>query len=122
MRQILLAAIMSANGNHEQFPPDLATILNEQEITADAFIDPLHPQEKVGYVYIRPSDGYRDADKAAILFQSWQEGRLVGFADAHVEWMSNRQEVEKIMESARQRSAGASGGASTKPSGVGAGR
>ncbi|MDB5298852.1 MAG: hypothetical protein JWO87_515, partial [Phycisphaerales bacterium] len=96
MRQIILACIMYTNSNNK-IPPDLATIINNEDISPSVTIDPLHPEEKNGYIYIPPTS-QKDLTangKLAVLYEAWPEGLNVGFADGHVEWFPTRAAVEE---------------------------
>jgi prepilin-type processing-associated H-X9-DG protein len=92
---------MYAN-SYNQVPPDLATILKNEDITADVFVDPLHPEEKNGFVYI-PPQSMKDLSangQLAVLYEKWPEGLNVGFADGHVEWFPTRAAVEQQVKAA----------------------
>jgi hypothetical protein len=98
MKQILLGAIMHAN-NTRQFPPDLPTLMKAQDLSPGVLKDPLHPQEAVGYEYVKPADWQKDAEKTPVLYEKWSGGKLVGFADGHVEALESRAAVESLMRS-----------------------
>lgn len=101
MRQIMLACMMYANARNNQPPPDLATIFKTQDIFPDVAIDPLHPEEKNGYVYIPPLKGDLGPNSTlAVLYEAWPEGLNVAFADGHVEWLPSRAAVEELVKAA----------------------
>ncbi len=96
MKQILLGAIMYAN-NNKQFPPDIPALMKEQDLSPGVLKDPLHPGESVGYEYIKPADWQKDADRTPVIYEKWNGGKLVGFADGHVEALESRAAVEKLI-------------------------
>ncbi|MDB5289847.1 MAG: hypothetical protein JWL69_1088, partial [Phycisphaerales bacterium] len=101
MLEIILACIMYTNSNNK-IPPDLATIINNQPIPPSVTIDPLHPEEKNGYIYIPPAS-QKDLSangKLAVLYEACPEGLNVGFADGHVEWFPTRAAVEEQVKAA----------------------
>jgi hypothetical protein len=101
MKQILLGSIMYAN-THREFPPDIPTLLKDQDMSPVVTKDPLHPQDAVGYIYVKPNDWQKDAEKTPVLYEKWEGGKLVAFADGHVETMESRAAVEKLIQE-RQR-------------------
>jgi prepilin-type processing-associated H-X9-DG protein len=101
MRQIILACLNYGNARKNQWPPDLATAFKDQDISPDVAIDPLHPEEKNGYVYIPPSKVDVGPDRTlAVLYEAWPEGLNVAFADGHVEWFPTRAAVEEQIKAA----------------------
>ena len=98
MRQFLLGAIMYANNHKGVAGPDIEAVMKDQHMSRSILRDPLHPDQEVGYVYVPGDFMSKDAAKIPVLYQKWQGGRLVGFADGHVETMESRAAVEKLMQ------------------------
>jgi hypothetical protein len=99
MQQLLLASIMYAN-THKAFPPDVATLMKEQEMSPGVLQDLQHPQEANGFVYIKPPTAATDP-KTPVLYEKWEGGLLVGFADGHVETLESRAAVMKLFAGSR---------------------
>jgi prepilin-type processing-associated H-X9-DG protein len=109
IRQLLLGVVMYANNLKGQAPPDLNVVLQEQDLSPDVLRDPLNPQAKVGFIYIRPlGDWQKEDSEVPVIYESTPEGHNVGFADGHVEWLATRKEVEDRVKAAeaRNRAAG----------------
>lgn len=102
IKQIMLGIIMYANNHKGEYPPDLATTVKDQEMSSDVLIDPLDPEQKLGFIYIRPStkSGSTSAD-VPVLYEQFIGGNNVGFADGHVEWFATRQQVEDLFKQPR---------------------
>ena len=45
----------------------------------------------------------KDAAKIPVLYEKWEGGTLVGFADGHVEPLASRAAVEKMIQSRQQK-------------------
>jgi hypothetical protein len=98
MRQLLLGIIMDANNHKGEFPRDLASMIKNQDMVPDVLIDPLDPQQKLGFIYVPPPADWRSRGKdnvVPILYEQFTEGHNVGFSDGHVEWFATRQQVEE---------------------------
>jgi prepilin-type processing-associated H-X9-DG protein len=98
MRQLLLGIIMDANNHKGEFPRDLPSMIKNQEMSPSVLIDPLDPQQKLGFIYVPPSADWRSRGKdnvVPILYEQFPEGHNVGFSDGHVEWFATRQQVEE---------------------------
>jgi prepilin-type processing-associated H-X9-DG protein len=101
MRQLLLGIIMDANSHKGEFPRDLASMMKNQEMSPNVLIDPLDPQQKLGFVYVPPPADWRSKGKdnvVPILYEEYPEGHNVGFSDGHVEWFATRQQVEELFK------------------------
>ena len=102
MKQILLAIIMDANNNKLQFVHGLAAVFKEQDLSPAVNIDPLDPGHKLGYLYVPPPAGWRwqtdakDAQTLPILYEEFDGGLNVGFADGHIERLASRDAVLKL--------------------------
>ena len=96
MRQFLLGAIMDANNHKGVAGPDMETVMKNQDMSRGILRDPLHPEDAIGYVYVPGDFMAKDAAKIPVLYEKWEGGTLVGFADGHVEPMESRAVVEKM--------------------------
>jgi prepilin-type processing-associated H-X9-DG protein len=102
VKQILLGVVMYANNHKGEFPPDLATTVKDQDMSPGVLIDPLDPEQKLGFIYVRPSTSWRDGmNDVPILYEQFAGGNNVGFADGHVEWYATRQQVEDLFKQPR---------------------
>lgn len=89
----LMFACLSYSSNYKQLPESL-DVLRQQGIDAKLFVNPQRPDVTDGYVYVRPGDD--SAPQTAVMiyeaYEDWGEGINVGFADGHVEFMTDEAE------------------------------
>jgi prepilin-type processing-associated H-X9-DG protein len=104
MRQLLLGVIMSARDNKGQWPDDLSAIekyLGGKEKAAAVMTNPARPQVKPAYVYVKPADANpANPGTTMVLYESHTDfgrGVSVGFADGHVEYVSDRARFERLL-------------------------
>jgi prepilin-type processing-associated H-X9-DG protein len=107
IRQILLACHMYAADNQGQWPDDLTGLekyFGAGEQAKRIMTNPLRPEVKPAYVYLKPADpGGADAASKAVLYESHTDfgrGVAVGFADGHVEYVANRQRFDQLLAKA----------------------
>lgn len=108
MRQILQGFAMYANNHQGQTAPDLNALIKDQNMSPHVLIDPLNPDQKVGFIYVQPTgDWQKHAQDLLVLYESSPNGNHVGYADGHVAWEATHQQVEDQAKSARARNAAA---------------
>lgn len=114
IRQLMLGCIMYANnvkGSH--FPDTLDQMLREQDISPQVLINPTRPQEKPGYVYVKPPEpaSQPPADRLVMYekFDDFDGGINVGFADGHVEFIQDESQFRKLLQTAEQKQKQADG-------------
>ena len=89
VRQILLACIMHANDNKNQWPDIL-----EQAVIKYAgpkvLVNPRRPDQKIGYVYHRPPAVIKNPGTLVVVHEETEGFNkvMVGFADGHAELMT----------------------------------
>jgi prepilin-type processing-associated H-X9-DG protein len=102
IKQVLLGIVLYANNHKMEYPPDLATMEAEQKLSPGVLIDPLDPEQRLGFIYVRPSAPWRSGmGDVPILYEEFAGGNNVGFADGHVEWFGTRQQVEELFKQPR---------------------
>lgn len=87
MRQLLLASVVWANDHKGEWPPDLATAAKASGIGEDMLKNPSRPG--TGYTYTKPPANDPNPSRTIVLYETepTPEGRNVGFADGHVEFL-----------------------------------
>jgi len=87
MRQLLLASVVWANVHKDEWPPDLATAAKASGLGADMLKNPSRPG--TGYTYAKPPAKDPNPSRTIVLYETEPspEGRNVGFADGHVEFL-----------------------------------
>ena len=88
MKKILLNCIMYAQEHQDQWPDSLQDI-NVYGLAAEDLMNPGHPGQEIGYVYVRP--GTPLSPSQVVLYEkydSWADGINVGFVDGHVEFVT----------------------------------
>lgn len=105
MRQILMACIMYSNDHKGVWPDqiDLAT-LKEYGIDERTFTNPRQVQRKDGYVYVKPAKDPKNAAEAMVIYEAFDQfgmGVSVGFADGHVEPITDKAQFDKLLKAAK---------------------
>ncbi|TKJ39289.1 MAG: hypothetical protein CEE38_00655 [Planctomycetes bacterium B3_Pla] len=98
MKKILLNCIMYAQEHQDQWPDNLQD-LNVYGLAADDLMNPRHPEEETGYVYVRPE---RPPSPSQVVlyekYDSWADGINVGFVDGHVEFVTEESVFKSRLE------------------------
>jgi prepilin-type processing-associated H-X9-DG protein len=104
IKQLMLGLIIAANEDKTgQYPQKVEDALKGIDGGDKTLINPRQPADRVGYVYVRPPDGLKaDAQRLVIYekFTNW-EGVAVGFADGHVEFISDKAQFQKLLDTAK---------------------
>lgn len=104
-RQLLLGCIMYANDRHGRFPDSLEQAAKEANAnTTELLVNPLRPGQQPGYTYVKPPEGLKVPADRLVLYETFDhfgDGVSVGFADGHVEWVSNETNFEKMLKAAK---------------------
>jgi prepilin-type processing-associated H-X9-DG protein len=105
MNAILKAAFMYAAENKDQWPPDLSALERYLgPVGKRVLINPLRPELKVGYIYVRPAakmSDMRNLSSTIVLYEAhekWGEGVWVGFADGHVQRMADQAKFKELLK------------------------
>ena len=101
MKQILLACIMYAQDNKDQWPDSLQD-LTPRRLAGDTLINPGQPERENGYIYIKPSTPI--SPQQVVLYEahdSWGDGINVGFVDGHVEFIEKESMFKNRLEDER---------------------
>ncbi len=103
--KILQACLMYAVEHNNQWPADLQSVVGHGLTEAD-LVNPRRPGEAVGWIYRRPDGKVADPSGTVVLYEPldpWDDGVNVGFADGHVQFMSDRAGLEKMIASSSPR-------------------
>lgn len=106
LRQLSMAVLMYADGHTGQFPKDLGNDLEKElgDNLKELYIDPLRPDQKKPYVYLKLADrlsDVKDAHSAVMIYENhttWDDGINVAFADGHVEWVSDEKQFKSMLK------------------------
>ena len=104
----ILHFVLSCNlylSDHKHWPKSLEELVKYNYVSKEeeTFANPNRPQDKNGYVYIRPlaaPDRLTNILDTIVIyekFDQWGEGISVGFADAHVEFIADRARFDKLL-------------------------
>ncbi len=96
--KILQACLMYASSTTTSGPP-ICSRLSPWTDEAD-LVNPRRPGEAVGWIYRRPDGKVADPSGTVVLYEPldpWDDGVNVGFADGHVQFMSDRAGLEKMI-------------------------
>jgi prepilin-type processing-associated H-X9-DG protein len=103
MRQLLLGTIMYANDNKNTWPDKLDQItkyLGDEKFLKTVMVNPQRPEQTPGYTYRKPEG--QGGGRTVVMYETytqWPAGGInVGFADGHVEWVSNEQQFKRMLE------------------------
>ncbi len=103
MAHILQAMLRYAKDRHGNWPASLDDVLGPG--ATQTLINPVHPNLKPAYIYIKPADKMAPVNpETMVLYESHQkfgEGVNVGFADGHVEFVSNEKRFNEMKAAAK---------------------
>ena len=109
IRQLLQGWMMYANENKGAAPNSLEQLQKAEDMSDAVLVDPRHPQMKPGYVYIKPPNvpdpGIAHPDEWIVIYERFNhfgEGINVGFADGHVEWISDEKQFNQMLQKAQR--------------------
>lgn len=103
IKNIVLACHMHAADHQGQWPDDLAATvkyLGGAEQAKLILTNPLRPEVKPAYVYLKPADPRRNTADTAAIYESHTDfgrGVAVGFVDGHVEFINDRQRFDQLL-------------------------
>jgi len=106
IRGILMACLLYANDNKQQWPPDLEALFKAALISDKRLlVNPARPADAVGYVYVRPrqpADKMKLASDVVLVYEKhdqWPAGGInVGFADGHVQLIADRARFQELLK------------------------
>lgn len=103
LMQLLRGWTMYANNHEGRVPDAFAELLKDQEMSPQVLLNPRHPGEKVGFVYVKPPEGIHAPVDRMVMYEKFSKsdgGINVGFADGHVEIASEKQ-FEELLNAAK---------------------
>jgi prepilin-type processing-associated H-X9-DG protein len=110
LRQLSIGVIAYAGEHDGQLPKDLGPDV-QKFLGADPkklWTDPLRPNEKKPYVYLKLADKMADvkdpADSVMIYenHTTWDAGINVAFADGHVEWVADEKQFKAMLDQTKK--------------------
>jgi prepilin-type processing-associated H-X9-DG protein len=106
---IVLACIVYASEHQNQWPPDLDVLVKNGSLSPKSLVNPRFHQYEIGYVYLRPGVSMRDIHPMQVVLyekhEGWPEGINLGFADGHVEFMTDQAYVTALIEASKNNDA-----------------
>jgi len=102
IRQLMMNCIMYADAHDGNYPKDLETAL--ENVTKQVLINPQHPERKPGYIYISPGNVKNGKPDLMVIYESfdqWPGGVNAGFADGHVEWITDKDKFDDLLKTAK---------------------
>ena len=104
------ACSLYAKKNNGEYPPALADLVQQGYLSAKSLVNPRRPEQKLGYVYIRPT-GPLGTFKQGLsrimvyeVYEEWGEGINVGFVDGKGWLMKDEEQFKKLLAQPRQTS------------------
>ena len=110
LHQLCNGIYMYANDHQGELPktlgPDMQKYLgpNAQQL----WLDPLRPNEKKPYVYLKLADKLSDVKQrpmAVMIYENhttWDDGISVAFADGHCEWVADEKRFKSMLNETKQ--------------------
>lgn len=105
LRQLSIGVTLYASDHDGQLPKDLGPDI-QKYLGADPkhlWTDPLRPNEKKPYVYLKLANKLSDVKEpaaAVMIYENhttWDAGINVAFADGHVEWLSDEKQFKSML-------------------------
>ena len=98
MLKILLACIVYAQENEDQWPDSLQDLI-PRRLARDTLINPGQPERENAYIYIKP--GTPISPQQVVLYEkydSWGDGINVGYADGHVQFIKEESNFKNDLQ------------------------
>jgi prepilin-type processing-associated H-X9-DG protein len=110
LRQLDTAITLYVVDHDGKLPKDLGAELDPylNGSVKRVWSDPLRPNQKQPYVYIRLADKQQhvtDAAKSIVLYENhttWDNGINVAFADGHVEWITDEKQFKQMLDQTKK--------------------
>lgn len=110
LRQLCIGVNMYASENQGALPKtlneDLQKFLGPDP--KQLWVDPLRPNEKKPYVYLKLADkllDVKDPSSAVMIYENhttWDDGINVAFADGHVEWIADEKQFKLMLDQTKK--------------------
>jgi prepilin-type processing-associated H-X9-DG protein len=106
LRHLSFGVTMYANDHQGAMPKDLGAEVQKYlgPNPRQLWIDPLRPNDKKPYVYLKLADKLTDVTepaRAVMIYENhttWDNGVNAAFADGHAEWFANEKQFEAAMK------------------------
>jgi prepilin-type processing-associated H-X9-DG protein len=108
IKQIIQFMMLYANDNNGAYPDSLDDLLKYMQ-KAGANVDkimtnPTRPDQKPGYVYVKPAQGDKTPADHVILYEKYDTfapGINVGFVDGHIQRITSEAAFKKLLDAAQ---------------------
>jgi prepilin-type processing-associated H-X9-DG protein len=106
LRTIGMGIMLYRTEHRGAFPDDLQQTAQYFEKMFDqSMVNPVHPERKPGYVYVKPAGDPQKAGPETLVayeaFDQWPGRVAVLFADGHVEGISDQKRFEHLLAGAK---------------------
>jgi len=105
LRQLCLGVIMYAEEHKGELPDNLDQVIDPYVKDRTVLVNPLQPDRKVGYVYVKPAakiNLIKKPSEQAMLYEAYDqwpaEGLAVGFADGHVQIVKDEPSFKRMLK------------------------
>jgi len=105
VRELLLGLLMYAGDHDKMFPDDIEDFMPYVEHDRTILVNPLRPEYKVGYVYVKPDvtdDETRKGSAPMAIhekYETWpEEGIACGFLDGHTERVTDEDRFKALLK------------------------
>lgn len=110
LRQLSVGVVMYADDHQGALPKDLGSDLDKYlgPNSRQLWIDPLRPNDKKPYVYLRLADKLADVNQPAsaiMIYENhttWDNGINAAFADGHAEWFANEKQFKDMLDQTKK--------------------
>ena len=111
LRQLSAAVLAYASDHQGDLPKDLGSELNRYmgQSAKLLWIDPLRPNQKQPYVYLKLANkeaDIKDPANSIVIYENhstWDDGVSAAFADEHVEWFADEGEFKQKLSDSKKR-------------------
>jgi hypothetical protein len=101
VRSICTAVVYYAEEHKGQWPSDLLELVKGNYVNAELLVNPRMPEQKVGYVYIRPQQPLEKNRPDQMLvhekYDKWDGSICVGFAGGYSELIGNEAHFKEML-------------------------
>jgi prepilin-type processing-associated H-X9-DG protein len=96
---------MYGNSHQGDFPATLDDAVKWSNASPQVLVDPRQPERKPAFEYVKPPEGDKAPPERLVIYGAptpFGDGAIVGFADGHVEWITDHNAFEKMLKEAKQ--------------------
>ncbi len=103
IRIIHMGIMLYAEDHDGTYPPNLQALVDSEFLSARSLINPLQPDLPIGYVYLPPQNKaqqIKSPSQVILVYEAhteWGEGVVVGYADGHVEHLTDPERFNNLL-------------------------